>query len=76
MYRMSSREPEIRLQEVLVREFGMAADTLAPALYLKSRMLFYRQMPAFESARLRASSKPLDRENYGHFPDNPLCRVA
>ena len=72
--------PEGRVQEEARQEFVLEADTvahkLARAPRAKSRMDFYAAMPASEMAQLRAPSEPLNRENYAHFSDNPLHRVA
>jgi Ca-activated chloride channel family protein len=49
---------------------GSATLSLAPA----SPAVLARG--ALEAASIRAPSEPLDRENYAHFDDNPLKRVA
>jgi Ca-activated chloride channel family protein len=73
-------ESEARLQEEVRRESYVAADAAAPAKsrppQVKSRMDYYAARPAAELAQLRAPSEPVNRENYAHFTDNPLHRVA
>jgi len=70
----------IHVQEEVRQESVVAADAVAPAgarvPQAKSRLMFYEAMPASSIAQLRAPSEPLNRENYAHFPDNPLQRVA
>jgi Ca-activated chloride channel family protein len=71
---------EVRVHEEVKRESELVADVIAHAAarspQAKSRLDYYQAMPAFEVAQLRAPSEPVNRENYAHFPDNPLHRVA
>jgi len=69
-------ESEVRLHEEDKRERVQAADAVARLQPAKNRMDFYRAMPASEIVQLRAPSEPVNRENYAHFSDNPLRRVA
>jgi Ca-activated chloride channel family protein len=73
-------EPEVRQQEEIKRESRVVADAAVPVTsgtpQVKSRMDFYNAMPAAELAQLRAPAEPVNRENYAHFSDNPLHRVA
>jgi len=71
---------EVRVREEVKLESELVADAIANTAgrspQAKSRMDFYQAMPAFEVAQLRAPSEPVNRENYAHFSDNPLHRVA
>ena len=71
---------EVRVREEAKRESELAADAIAHTAarlpQAKGRLDFYQAMPAFEVAQLRAPSEPVNRENYAHFSDNPLHRVA
>jgi Ca-activated chloride channel family protein len=72
--------PGARQLEEIRRESPVDAAAAAPAKSThpqgNSRMDFSHVMPAAEIARLRAPSEPVNRENYAHFSDNPLHRVA
>jgi len=50
-----------------------AADEAAPA---KARLDYLAVLPAAALQDIRPQSEPLNRENYAHFNDNPLQRVA
>lgn len=64
------------VQEEVKRERLLEADALAGASKAKSHSMFYQAMPASSIAQLRAPSESVNRENYAHFADNPLHRVA
>ncbi|UCC55147.1 MAG: VWA domain-containing protein [Gammaproteobacteria bacterium] len=67
------------VQTEIKRESSATADAVAPmgarAPQVKSRAM-QEALPASGIAHLRAPSEPLNRENYAHFSDNPLHRVA
>jgi Ca-activated chloride channel family protein len=69
----------VRVQTEPVQEAVVAADAVAPVeartMQVKSRRML-EALPASGIAQLRAPSEPLNRENYAHFADNPLHRVA
>jgi len=65
-----------RVHEEARREHVLAADAVARAPQVKSRMDLYEAMPASGMAGLRTPTEPVNRENYAHFSDNPLHRVA
>jgi len=65
-----------REQEVVRRERLLEANVIARSPPAESRHDFYQAMPAFDIAALRAPVDSVNRENYAHFADNPLHRVA
>jgi Ca-activated chloride channel family protein len=67
---------EVRVHEELVRERMRAADADVGQPQALSQKIMYETMPASSIAPLRVASEPLNRENYAHFSDNPLHRVA
>ena len=73
-------DTEVRGHEEAKREQVQTADALVPevarSMKSKSRMDLYAAMPASNMAQLRVPSEPVNRENYAHFSDNPLHRVA
>jgi len=64
------------LHEEVKRERMSAADVLAMPSQANSPMSAYKSMRATGLAQLRVATEPLNRENYAHFSDNPLQRVA
>jgi len=73
-------ESEVRLHEEVKLVRVPAADSVAKLSQAKNRMELYTAAPAYEVAHfrtdLREPSEPVNRENYAHFSDNPLHRVA
>ena len=60
-------ESDVRLHEEVKRERPSQAN---------SPRFAYKTLQATGLAQLRVASEPLNRENYAHFSDNPLQRVA
>ena len=60
-------ESDVRLYEEVKRERPSQANSPRSA---------YKTLQASGLAQLRVASEPLNRENYAHFTDNPLQRVA
>ena len=60
-------ESDVRLHEEVKRERPSQANSPRSA---------YKTLQATGLAQLRVASEPLKRENYAHFSDNPLQRVA
>ena len=60
-------ESDVRLHEEVKRERPSQANSPRSA---------YKTLQATGLAQLRVASEPLNRENYAHFSDNPLQRVA
>ena len=73
-------DDEVRVVEELKRERMQETDAVASKVAgspkMKHRADLYAAMPASNIAQLRAPSDPVNRENYAHFTDNPLHRVA
>ncbi|MCK5480979.1 MAG: VWA domain-containing protein, partial [Gammaproteobacteria bacterium] len=67
---------EVRLYEEVKRERMSAADALVLPSQANSPRSANKIMQAYDLAQLRVASEPLNRENYAHFSDNPLQRVA
>ena len=65
-----------RLHEEARRERMPGTDALVMPSQANSPGIAYKTMQAFDLAQLRVASEPLNRENYAHFSDNPLQRVA
>jgi Ca-activated chloride channel family protein len=63
---------ETRLPAAVESTAGAADE----ALLAKAGMDYFAALPAAKLQHLRAPSEPLNRENYAHFNDNPLQRVA
>ena len=69
-------ESDVRLHEEVKRERMQVADALVMPSQANSPRSAYKTMQAYDLAQLRVASEPLNRENYAHFSDNPLQRVA
>jgi Ca-activated chloride channel family protein len=54
----------------------LAASVADEAISSKARLDYFAVSPAAELRHLRPASEPLNRENYAHFTDSPLQRVA
>jgi len=63
----NAKEQDVRMPSVAV-ELGLAANVPASPAPVAAGGLDLKS--------IRAPSEPLDRENYAHFDDNPLKRVA
>ena len=66
----------VRLYEEVKRERMSVVDVLVMPSQANSPRSAYKSMQATGLAQLRVASEPLNRENYAHFSDNPLQRVA
>ena len=73
---------EVRRDEETKLKSVRMAESNAKVQLPESRMASYRIAPSYEMAstfdvaQLRVSPEPVNRENYAHFSDNPLHRVA
>ncbi len=71
-----SPESDVRLYEEVRRERISSVDALVMPSQENSPRSAYKTMQATGLAQLRVATEPLNRENYAHFTDNPLQRVA
>ena len=72
----SLHDTDISVHEEAGQQNAQLTDVLANRPQSKVRMDRYALMPATGMAQIRAPSEPVNRENYAHFSDNPLQRVA
>ncbi|MGB5443461.1 MAG: VWA domain-containing protein [Gammaproteobacteria bacterium] len=70
------QDTDVTLREEAGQQRGQVTDVRVNRPQSKLRMDRYAAMPATGMAQIRAPSEPVNRENYAHFSDNPLQRVA